>query len=104
MERGPVSKAVSSVCAFLVRTPVRAASNMVEVFVDGNPIAVEPGTTVLQVRDVAELTLTHQLPVAASCAFPSSVVYLLNRCLSTVDDQGAKENNKTRTNSMRLFQ
>lgn len=30
-------------------TGVRAASNMVEVFVDGKPVAVEPGTTVLQV-------------------------------------------------------
>uniref|UniRef100_A0AAX7UQI0 NADH-ubiquinone oxidoreductase 75 kDa subunit, mitochondrial n=1 Tax=Astatotilapia calliptera TaxID=8154 RepID=A0AAX7UQI0_ASTCA len=39
-----------------VRTPVRAASNMVEVFVDGKPVEVEPGTTVLQ-------------PVAA-CAMP----------------------------------
>lgn len=29
---------------------MRAASNMVEVFVDGKPVEVEPGTTVLQVR------------------------------------------------------
>lgn len=36
---------------FLGRTPVRAASNMVEVFVDGKPVEVEPGTTVLQVRN-----------------------------------------------------
>lgn len=36
--------------ALQVRTPVRAASNMVEVFVDGKPVEVEPGTTVLQVR------------------------------------------------------
>lgn len=34
---------------FLVRTSVRAASNMVEVFVDGKPVEVEAGTTVLQV-------------------------------------------------------
>lgn len=33
----------------LVRMQVRAASNMVEVFVDGKPVEVEPGTTVLQV-------------------------------------------------------
>uniref|UniRef100_A0A3Q3N6P8 NADH-ubiquinone oxidoreductase 75 kDa subunit, mitochondrial n=1 Tax=Mastacembelus armatus TaxID=205130 RepID=A0A3Q3N6P8_9TELE len=39
-----------------MRTTVRAASNMVEVFVDGKPVEVEPGTTVLQ-------------PVAA-CAMP----------------------------------
>uniref|UniRef100_A0A9J8BK42 NADH-ubiquinone oxidoreductase 75 kDa subunit, mitochondrial n=1 Tax=Cyprinus carpio carpio TaxID=630221 RepID=A0A9J8BK42_CYPCA len=39
-----------------VRTSVRASSNMVEVFVDGKPVTVEPGTTVLQ-------------PVAA-CAMP----------------------------------
>ena len=42
---------LSFVCAFSVRTPVRAASNMVEVFVDGKPVEVEPGTTVLQVRN-----------------------------------------------------
>lgn len=35
--------------AISVRTSVRAASNMVEVFVDGKPVEVEPGTTVLQV-------------------------------------------------------
>lgn len=32
-----------------VWTSVRASSNMVEVFVDGKPVMVEPGTTVLQV-------------------------------------------------------
>lgn len=36
-------------CPLLVRMQVRAASNMVEVFVDGKPVEVEPGTTVLQV-------------------------------------------------------
>lgn len=30
-------------------TATAAASNLVEVFVDGKPIMVEPGTTVLQV-------------------------------------------------------
>lgn len=40
---------LTSVFPLLVRTPVRAASNMVEVFVDGKPVEVEPGTTVLQV-------------------------------------------------------
>lgn len=38
-------------CFLSVRTPVRAASNMVEVFVDGKPVEVEPGTTVLQVTN-----------------------------------------------------
>lgn len=45
---------LSPLCAsplLSVRTPVRAASNMVEVFVDGKPFEVEPGTTVLQVRN-----------------------------------------------------
>lgn len=28
-----------------------AASNLIEVFVDGNPVTVEPGTTVLQVTN-----------------------------------------------------
>lgn len=37
-------------CLTLVRTSVRAASNMVEVFVDGKPVEVEAGTTVLQVH------------------------------------------------------
>lgn len=41
---------LTSVCVyFSVRTSVRAASNMVEVFVDGKPVEVEAGTTVLQV-------------------------------------------------------
>lgn len=39
-----------------VRTSVRAASNMVEVFVDGKPVEVEAGTTVLQVRSVSSLS------------------------------------------------
>lgn len=38
-----------SLCNMFVSTVVRAASNMVEVFVDGKPVEVEPGTTVLQV-------------------------------------------------------
>ncbi len=40
-----------TLCVHSVRTPVRAASNMVEVFVDGKPLEVEPGTTVLQVKN-----------------------------------------------------
>lgn len=38
-----------------VRTSVRASSNLVEVFVDGKPVMVEPGTTVLQVRSITDL-------------------------------------------------
>lgn len=33
-----------------------AATNLVEVFVDGDPIMVEPGTTVLQVPRVTVVT------------------------------------------------
>lgn len=38
-----------SYCVISVRTAANAASNMVEVFVDGTPVEVEIGTTVLQV-------------------------------------------------------
>lgn len=34
-------------------TTATAASNQIEVFVDGHPVLVNPGTTVLQVRGVA---------------------------------------------------
>jgi hypothetical protein len=34
-----------------VRTQSRAAGTMVEVFVDGKPVEVEAGTTVLQVKE-----------------------------------------------------
>lgn len=44
-----MSLTLAFVFIVLVRTAVRAASNMVEVFVDGKPVEVEPGTTVLQV-------------------------------------------------------
>lgn len=39
-------------CVLKARTAATAtapASNLLEVFVDGNPVMVEPGTTVLQV-------------------------------------------------------
>ena len=45
-----ISVNVPSVYPLTVRTTARAASNMVEVFVDGKPLEVEPGTTVLQVK------------------------------------------------------
>lgn len=35
------------------RTTATAASNQIEVFVDGHPVLVNPGTTVLQVWGVA---------------------------------------------------
>ena len=42
----------TSVCLFFsVLTQSRAAGTMVEVFVDGKPVEVEAGTTVLQVND-----------------------------------------------------
>uniref|UniRef100_A0A3Q1K821 NADH-ubiquinone oxidoreductase 75 kDa subunit, mitochondrial n=1 Tax=Anabas testudineus TaxID=64144 RepID=A0A3Q1K821_ANATE len=55
-----------------VRTPVRAASNMVEVFVDGKPVEVEPGTTVLQACEKAGIQIPRfcyheRLSVAGNC-------------------------------------
>lgn len=40
---------------FSGRTTATAASNQIEVFVDGQPVLVNPGTTVLQVWTVARL-------------------------------------------------
>uniref|UniRef100_A0A8C7Y4E0 NADH-ubiquinone oxidoreductase 75 kDa subunit, mitochondrial n=1 Tax=Oryzias sinensis TaxID=183150 RepID=A0A8C7Y4E0_9TELE len=55
-----------------MRTPVRAASNMVEVFVDGKPVEVEAGTTVLQACDKAGIQIPRfcyheRLSVAGNC-------------------------------------
>ncbi|XP_005948784.1 NADH-ubiquinone oxidoreductase 75 kDa subunit, mitochondrial [Haplochromis burtoni] len=55
-----------------VRTPVRAASNMVEVFVDGKPVEVEPGTTVLQACEkvgvqIPRFCYHERLSVAGNC-------------------------------------
>ncbi|XP_029371949.1 NADH-ubiquinone oxidoreductase 75 kDa subunit, mitochondrial-like [Echeneis naucrates] len=55
-----------------VRTSVRAASNMVEVFVDGKPVEVEPGTTVLQACEKAGIQIPRfcyheRLSVAGNC-------------------------------------
>ncbi|XP_023276074.1 NADH-ubiquinone oxidoreductase 75 kDa subunit, mitochondrial-like [Seriola lalandi dorsalis] len=55
-----------------VRTPVRAASNMVEVFVDGKPVEVEPGTTVLQACEKVGIQIPRfcyheRLSVAGNC-------------------------------------
>lgn len=49
---------------FSVWTVVRAASSMVEVFVDGKPVEVEPGTTVLQVRKMAQYFIIFMCPVS----------------------------------------
>ncbi|XP_061660727.1 NADH-ubiquinone oxidoreductase 75 kDa subunit, mitochondrial [Syngnathoides biaculeatus] len=51
---------------------VRAASNMVEVFVDGKPVEVEPGTTVLQACEKAGIQIPRfcyheRLSVAGNC-------------------------------------
>uniref|UniRef100_H3CF53 NADH-ubiquinone oxidoreductase 75 kDa subunit, mitochondrial n=1 Tax=Tetraodon nigroviridis TaxID=99883 RepID=H3CF53_TETNG len=53
-------------------TVVRAASNMVEVFVDGKPVEVEPGTTVLQACEKAGIQIPRfcyheRLSVAGNC-------------------------------------
>lgn len=55
-----------------VRTPVRAASNLVEVFVDGKSVEVEPGTTVLQACEKAGIQIPRfcyheRLSVAGNC-------------------------------------
>uniref|UniRef100_A0A3Q1FZ46 NADH-ubiquinone oxidoreductase 75 kDa subunit, mitochondrial n=1 Tax=Acanthochromis polyacanthus TaxID=80966 RepID=A0A3Q1FZ46_9TELE len=55
-----------------VRTTVRAASNMVEVFVDGKPVEVEPGTTVLQACEKVGIQIPRfcyheRLSVAGNC-------------------------------------
>ncbi|XP_026219856.1 NADH-ubiquinone oxidoreductase 75 kDa subunit, mitochondrial-like [Anabas testudineus] len=66
------AKASSSAACTPVRTPVRAASNMVEVFVDGKPVEVEPGTTVLQACEKAGIQIPRfcyheRLSVAGNC-------------------------------------
>lgn len=55
-----------------VRTPARAASNLVEVFVDGKPVEVEPGTTVLQACEkvgvqIPRFCYHERLSVAGNC-------------------------------------
>ncbi|XP_068165426.1 NADH-ubiquinone oxidoreductase 75 kDa subunit, mitochondrial-like [Antennarius striatus] len=55
-----------------IRTPVRAVSNMVEVFVDGKSVEVEPGTTVLQACEKAGIQIPRfcyheRLSVAGNC-------------------------------------
>uniref|UniRef100_A0A671MCH9 NADH-ubiquinone oxidoreductase 75 kDa subunit, mitochondrial n=1 Tax=Sinocyclocheilus anshuiensis TaxID=1608454 RepID=A0A671MCH9_9TELE len=55
-----------------VRTSARASSNMVEVFVDGKPVMVEPGTTVLQTCEKVGVQIPRfcyhdRLSVAGNC-------------------------------------
>ncbi|XP_030637496.1 NADH-ubiquinone oxidoreductase 75 kDa subunit, mitochondrial [Chanos chanos] len=55
-----------------VRMSVRASSNLVEVFVDGKPIMVEPGTTVLQACEkvgvqIPRFCYHERLSVAGNC-------------------------------------
>ncbi|RXN33468.1 NADH-ubiquinone oxidoreductase 75 kDa mitochondrial-like protein [Labeo rohita] len=55
-----------------VWTSVRASSNMVEVFVDGKPVMVEPGTTVLQACEKVGVQIPRfcyhdRLSVAGNC-------------------------------------
>ncbi|KAM9396145.1 NADH-ubiquinone oxidoreductase 75 kDa subunit, mitochondrial [Salvelinus alpinus] len=55
-----------------VRTSARAASNMVEVFVDGKPVEVLPGTTILQVCEkmgvqIPRFCYHERLSVAGNC-------------------------------------
>lgn len=53
------SLSLTFLCLPIVHTSVRAASNMVEVFVDGKPVEVEPGTTVLQVHSNRLFCFSH---------------------------------------------
>ncbi|KAF7711260.1 hypothetical protein HF521_000271 [Silurus meridionalis] len=55
-----------------VRTSIRASSNLVEVFVDGKPVMVEPGTTVLQACEkvgvqIPRFCYHERLSVAGNC-------------------------------------
>ncbi|XP_072434696.1 NADH-ubiquinone oxidoreductase 75 kDa subunit, mitochondrial [Chiloscyllium punctatum] len=55
-----------------VRTTATAASNLVEVFVDGKPVMVEPGTTVLQACEKVGIQIPRfcyhdRLSVAGNC-------------------------------------
>ncbi|KAI1899021.1 hypothetical protein AGOR_G00078390 [Albula goreensis] len=55
-----------------VRTAATAASNLLEVFVDGKPVMVEPGTTVLQACEkmgvqIPRFCYHERLSVAGNC-------------------------------------
>ncbi|KAJ8282161.1 hypothetical protein COCON_G00046800 [Conger conger] len=80
MLRLPVSRALAGVARCKtclaatnnVRTTATAASNLVEVFVDGKPVMVEPGTTVLQACErmgvqIPRFCYHERLSVAGNC-------------------------------------
>lgn len=67
-----VRKALTGAAINNVRTTSTAASNLLEVFVDGNPIMVEPGTTVLQACEKVGMQIPRfcyheRLSVAGNC-------------------------------------
>ncbi|KAG5852287.1 hypothetical protein ANANG_G00060790 [Anguilla anguilla] len=80
MLRLPVSRALAGVARCKtclaatnnVRSAATAASNLVEVFVDGKPVMVEPGTTVLQACEkmgvqIPRFCYHERLSVAGNC-------------------------------------
>uniref|UniRef100_A0A3P8U0Z3 Uncharacterized protein n=1 Tax=Amphiprion percula TaxID=161767 RepID=A0A3P8U0Z3_AMPPE len=73
MLRLPIAS-LFSVCvkARTAATATAAASNLLEVFVDGKPVMVEPGTTVLQACEKAGMQIPRfcyheRLSVAGNC-------------------------------------
>ncbi|XP_044158507.1 NADH-ubiquinone oxidoreductase 75 kDa subunit, mitochondrial [Bufo gargarizans] len=67
-----VRRALTSATISNVRTSSTAASNLLEVFVDGKPVMVEPGTTVLQACEKVGIQIPRfcyheRLSVAGNC-------------------------------------
>ncbi|XP_075685959.1 NADH-ubiquinone oxidoreductase 75 kDa subunit, mitochondrial [Rhinoderma darwinii] len=67
-----VRRALTSATKNNVRTTSTAASNLLEVFVDGKPVMVEPGTTVLQACEKVGIQIPRfcyheRLSVAGNC-------------------------------------
>ncbi|XP_040297534.1 NADH-ubiquinone oxidoreductase 75 kDa subunit, mitochondrial [Bufo bufo] len=67
-----VRRALTSAAISNVRTSSTAASNLLEVFVDGKPVMVEPGTTVLQACEKVGIQIPRfcyheRLSVAGNC-------------------------------------
>ncbi|XP_066432180.1 NADH-ubiquinone oxidoreductase 75 kDa subunit, mitochondrial [Eleutherodactylus coqui] len=67
-----IRRALTSATVNNVRTASTAASNLLEVFVDGNPVMVEPGTTVLQACEKVGIQIPRfcyhdRLSVAGNC-------------------------------------
>lgn len=75
MLRIPVRRALAGLCKSstgYVRTTATAASNLIEVFVDGQSVMVEPGTTVLQACEKVGMQIPRfcyheRLSVAGNC-------------------------------------